>query len=123
MSQSITPAWGINTVIIGSISVLTVKLRMVTAHLDQNYLNSLRHMGVATYTSSTGKYTFIKYTGLEGTYVSSEVRSLLHELRYRSALSKVHDKYNNTNPPGGGGGAVAADYGDNSFFDPMEAEL
>lgn len=122
MSQSITPAWGINTVIIGSISVLTVKLRMVTAHLDQNYLNSLRHMGVATYTSSTGKYTFIKYTGLEGTYVSSEVRSLLHELRYRSALSKVHDKYN-TNPPGGGGGAVAADYGDNSFFDPMEAEL
>lgn len=119
MSQSITPAWGINTVIIGSTYILTVRLRMLRKYLDVSIYRDLQTLGVRA--SRNGEYVILKYEGIADSPHTSAIQPLLHKLRYESALAQVHDKYN-TNPPGGGG-AVAADYGDNSFFDPMEAEL
>lgn len=120
MLKSMTPEWGINTVCIDTITIVTVRLRMLHKYASKSILQDLHELGVRTsYHVTKGKeYVTIKYSGIPSVKCDT-VLALLHKLRYESALTQVYDKYNTNHS----GGAVAADYGNNSFFDPMEAEL
>lgn len=105
MSTTLTPAWGINTVTIGSVRVITAKLCFKSYFVPNDLLQFISELpGIriskrnrqAT-CKKTGMLRFtpmttILFTGVDCHETQVTLEKLL-EFRYAVAMNRVHNKY------------------------------
>lgn len=105
MSTTLTPAWGINTVTIGSVRVITAKLCFGSYYVPNDLLDALSERPGIRITKrnrpSTSKktcllrftpMTTILFTGVDSHETQVTLEKLL-DFRHAVAINRVHNKY------------------------------
>lgn len=105
MSKTLTPEWGINTVTIGNVRVITAKLCFGSYYVPTGLLDRLtdrpgiriskrnrqatcKKTGMLRFTPMTT----IQFTGVDNTETQATLELLL-DFRHQVALNRVHAKY------------------------------